>query len=143
MNKVFLIGNLTRDPEASETGSGLQYCRFAIAVNRPFANADGNREVDFFNIIAWRGQAEICNRYLKKGNKVAIEGSIQIRSYDDKDGNRRQAIDIVADRVEFLTSRNQGEGSDYDAPAPTAQRANRPASKPTLEQVDDDDQLPF
>ena len=69
MNKVVLIGNLTRDPELSETGSGVAFCRFSIAVTRRFANADGNRETDFFNITVWRGQAENCGRYLKKATK--------------------------------------------------------------------------
>lgn len=80
MNKVYLIGNLTRDPELAETSSGIKVCRFAIAVNRTYAGSDGNRETDFFNITVWRTQAENCGRYLKKGSKVAIVGSLQNRS---------------------------------------------------------------
>ena len=81
MNKVILVGNLTRDPEQTETPSGVAVCRFAIAVSRDYANADGNKETDFFNITVWRNKAESCGKYLKKGNKVAIVGSLQNRSY--------------------------------------------------------------
>lgn len=141
MNKLFLIGNLARDPELSETNSGTSYCRMSVAVNRPYSSADGERATDFFNITVWRQQAENCGRYLKKGSKVAIDGYLQIRNYEDKDGNKRQSTDIIADRVEFLSARSQGETSAYDAPAPTPRTPLVPA-KPTLEQVDDD-QLPF
>ena len=89
MNKVILVGNLTRDPELTETPSGVAVCRFAIAVSRDYANADGTRETDFFNITVWRGRAENCGKYLKKGNKVAVIGSLQNRSYEDKDGIKR------------------------------------------------------
>ena len=136
MNKVILVGNLTRDPELSETPSGVAVCRFAIAVTRDYANSDGNRETDFFNITVWRGRAENCGKYLKKGNKVAVVGSLQNRSYEDKDGNKRQVTDIIANEVEFLSVRNQSETSgEADLPAPKP-------SKPTLQQVDDDE-LPF
>ncbi|MCI6733791.1 MAG: single-stranded DNA-binding protein [Clostridia bacterium] len=136
MNKVFLIGNLTRDPEMSETPSGIPYCRLGIAVNRPYSGSDGERATDFFNITVWRAQAENCGRYLKKGSKVSVVGSLQNRSYEDKDGNKRQVTDIIANEVEFLSVRNQSETSgEADLPAPKP-------SKPTLQQVDDDE-LPF
>ena len=82
MNKVILVGNLTRDPELSETPNGVAVCRFSIAVSRDYASSDGTRETDFFNITVWRGRAENCGKYLKKGNKVAIVGSLQTRSYE-------------------------------------------------------------
>ncbi len=135
MNKVYLIGNLTRDPELAETTSGIKVCRFAIAVNRTYAGSDGNRETDFFNITVWRTQAENCGRYLKKGSKVAIVGSLQNRSYEDKEGVKRNVTDIIASEVEFLASRSTQEGSSDDG-AP--QRRERPK----LEPVSDDD-LPF
>ena len=136
MNRVFLIGNLTRDPELSETPNGISLCRFGIAVNRNYSSADGERQVDFFNITVWRAQAENCGRYLKKGSKVSVVGSLQNRSYEDKDGNKRQVTDIIANEVEFLSVRNQSETSgEADLPAPKP-------SKPTLQQVDDDE-LPF
>ena len=136
MNKLFLIGNLTRDPEASETSSGVAYCRMSIAVNRPYSGSDGERQTDFFNITVWRAQAENCARYLKKGSKVAVVGSLQNRSYEDKDGNKRQVTDIIASEVEFLSVRNQGEDG-MDAPAPI-----RRNERPALEPVNEDD-LPF
>ena len=140
MNKVYLIGNLTRDPEMSETSSGVAFCRIGLAVNRPYSSSDGERQTDFFNITVWRTQAENCGRYLKKGSKVAVVGSLQNRSYEDKDGNKRQVTDIIANEVEFLSVRSQNDSSDDDmgAPAPSP----RLSAKPTLEQVDDD-QLPF
>ena len=136
MNKVILIGNLTRDPELSETPSGVAVCRFAIAVSRDYASADGTRETDFFNITVWRGRAENCGKYLKKGNKVAIVGSLQNRSYEDKDGIKRNVTDVVANEVEFLTPRGAQSDSE-DAPVISAKR-----ERPQLEAIDDN-QLPF
>ena len=116
MNKVILVGNLTRDPELSETPSGVAVCRFAIAVSRDYASADGNRETDFFNITVWRGKADVCGKYLKKGNKVAIVGSLQNRSYENKDGIKRNATEVVASEVEFLTPKSQdGENPQLEA----------------------------
>lgn len=132
LNKVILIGNLTKDPELSETSSGVAFCKFSIAVNRPFANADGDRETDFFNITTWRGQAEICAKYLAKGKKVCVIGSIQNRSYEDKDGNKRTATDIIASEIEFLSVRSD----DEEKPG------KKDEEKPKLEPCDDDD-LPF
>ena len=137
MNKVFLIGNLTRDPELTETPSGVAVCRFAIAVSRDYANADGNRETDFFNITVWRGRAENCGKYLKKGNKVAIVGSLQTRSYEDKDGIKRNVTDVVASEVEFLTPRSAQSDSDDGETVTSVKR-----ERPQLEAIDDN-QLPF
>ena len=112
MNKVFLIGNLTRDPELTETQSGVKICRFSIAVSRSFTGADGERQTDFFNCVAWRGLAENVARYCRKGNKVAVSGSIETRNYEDSQGIKRTATDIVASDVEFLTPRSGSD--DYD-----------------------------
>ena len=136
MNKVILVGNLTRDPELTETPSGVAVCRFAIAVSRDYANADGNRETDFFNITVWRGRAEVCGKYLKKGNKVAVVGSLQTRSYEDKDGIKRNVTDIIANEVEFLTPRS-AQGDDMDTTVVSSRR-----ERPQLEAIDDN-QLPF
>lgn len=114
MNKVFLIGNLTRDPEMRSTQSGVAVCNFSIAVNRCFKNANGKQETDFLNVIAWRQLAELCGKYLAKGRKVAVTGSIQTRTYDAKDGSKRTAWDIVADEVEFLSPQNQ-QGGEHGA----------------------------
>ena len=83
MNKVFLIGNLTRDPELTETSGGIKICRFSIAVNRNYSGSDGERKTDFFNCVAWRNLAETVARYTKKGIKVAVSGSIELRNYED------------------------------------------------------------
>ena len=135
MNKVILVGNLTRDPELSETPNGVAVCRFSIAVSRDDASSDGTRETDFFNITVWRGRAENCGKYLKKGNKVAIVGSLQTRSYEDKDGIKRNVTDVIANEVEFLTPKSAQ--SDDDEPVMTSRR-----ERPQLEAIDDN-QLPF
>lgn len=138
MNKVFLIGNLTRDPELTETSSGTQICRFGMAVNRQYTSSDGERETDFFNVTAWRGTAENIARYCRKDHKVAVLGSIQIRSYEDRDGVKRTAVDIVAQDVEFLTQRaHDGDGVSNE---PTSSRSGR---KPQLQAFDDDGDIPF
>lgn len=92
MNKVILIGNLTRDPELSETNSGIAVCRFGLAVNRQYSSSDGERETDFFQVTAWRGTGENVARYCKKGHKVAVVGSIQMRNYEDRQGAAPPAI---------------------------------------------------
>ena len=130
MNKVFLVGNLTRDHELATTNSGVSVCRFSIAVQRRFSNAEGEREADFFNIITWRGQADICAKYLKKGSKCGIIGSLQNRSYEAQDGTKRYVTEITADEVEFLSSRAGGE------------EVTKKEEVTKLEPIDDDS-LPF
>ena len=129
MNRVYLIGNLTRDPELAVTNSGVSVCRFSIAVSRRFANTEGERETDFFNIVVWRAAGENCHKYLKKGSKCAVVGSLQNRSYDAQDGSKRYVTEITADEVEFLSSR-AGEG------------AERKEEVTELQPIDDDT-LPF
>ena len=129
MNKILLTGNLTRDPELSETQSGVAVCRFAIAVKRRFSS-EGEPQADFFNITAWRGLAESVARYCKKGNRVAVTGSVQIRTYEDRDGAKRTSVDVIADEVEFLTPKPQ-DG------------AEEPKKKPALEPFEDDGDIPF
>ena len=109
MNKVIFIGNLATDPEAYTTQSGISRSSFRLAVQRRFANAQGEREADFFSVVAWRGTADYCNKYLQKGRKIAVEGSIQVRSYEDPDGVRHWITEIIADSVEGL-----GRGHDGD-----------------------------
>ena len=135
MNKVYLIGNLTRDPELSNTTSGVAVCRLSIAVGRRFANADGSRDTDFFNVTAWRATAENCARYLKKGSKIADVGSIQTRNHERSDGTKGVAIDVVADEVEFLSTKNDGSSE-------SSVTANSSAPVSDLQPVDDDS-LPF
>lgn len=136
MNKVFLIGNLTRDPELSTTNSGISVCRISIAVSRRFANADGSRETDFFNVVAWRTIAENCAKYLKKGSKIAVMGSIQNRSYEGNDGNKHYTTDITAEEIEFLSTKGEGTG--------TAEMPANSMPDTSLQPIDDDDNnLPF
>ncbi len=138
MNQVILIGNLTRDPELSTTPSGVSVCRFSLAVNRSYKSQDGTQETDFFNIVAWRSQADFCGKYLKKGRKIAVVGSIQNRSYDDKDGNKRYVTEIIASNVEFVTPK---QDDDYAQGA--EETVSRPKkAKPVLEPISDDD-MPF
>lgn len=140
MNKVFLIGNLTRDPELTTTASGVSVCRFAIAVNRSYTSSDGERQTDFFNITAWRDLGERVAQYQHKGSKVAVAGSIQMRNYEDNQGVRRTAVDIIAQDVEFLSPKGTAEdGSSDSAPshAPSAKK------KPVLQAFEDDSDIPF
>ncbi len=143
MNKVFLIGNLTRDPELTETASGVSICRFAIAVNRNYSGADGERKTDFFNITAWRGLGETVSRYAKKGNKVAVSGSIELRNYEDSQGVKRTAVDIIAQDVEFLSPKGSNDGGYDDAQSNTQSAGARSSKKPTLQSFDDDGDIPF
>jgi single-strand DNA-binding protein len=128
MNKCIFTGNLTKDPELNETSKGASVCKFSIAVTRDYANADGTKESDFLNIVAWRGLGENCAKFLKKGNKVLVCGKLETRSYEDKDGIKRNVFEIIASDVEFLTPKQQGE---------TVTR-----ERPTLTPIDDN-QLPF
>ena len=119
MNRVMLVGRLTTKPELRYTGSNLPYSRFSVAVNRTFSNAQGQRETDFINIVVWRKQAEnVCN-FLNKGSLVSIEGRLQTGSYDDKDGNKRYTMEVVADSVQFLESKSQGQSrTSSEGPSP-------------------------
>nr|DAJ86934.1 MAG TPA: Single strand binding protein [Caudoviricetes sp.] len=109
MQRFICVGNLTKDPETGETPSGLSVCKFSIAVNRDFTKEDGTRDVDFFNVVTWRGLADNCARFLQKGNKVAIVGKLQNRQYEAKDGTKRNVTEIIAEQVEFLTPKQQEE----------------------------------
>lgn len=152
MNKVFLIGNLTKDPEMRSTQSGVSVCNFTIAVNRRFRNQQtGQQETDFLNVIAWRQLAELCGKYLAKGRKVAVTGSIQTRTYEAKDGSKRSAFDIVADEVEFLTTQNQSSSTQSAPGAYTTAASKDSGTAYALQphndfggfaQVDDEE-LPF
>lgn len=103
MNRITLIGRLTRSPELLVTSSGVSVARMTVAVDRRYKDANGDKQTDFINVVAWRTLADNCCRYLQKGKQVAVEGSLQIRAYEDKDGNKRTAAEVVADNVEFLS----------------------------------------
>lgn len=138
MNKVLLVGNLTRDPELVQTAGGVSLCRFSIAVNRMYSNAEGERETDFFNIVTWRGLADNCGKFLAKGRKVAISGNLQNSSYDDKDGIKRYRTDVVAEDVEFLGGNKESGGAPLPTPPPLPAKKEVSELKPV-----NDEGLPF
>lgn len=137
MNKVILIGNLANDPESRTTASGIAQCSFRLAVQRRFANASGVREADFLPVVCWRQTAEFAAKYLLKGRRVAVEGSIQTRSYDAQDGTKRHVTEIMVDNLEIL-DRSESKPA---APADTVKKAESTFGKDFV-QVEDDD-LPF
>lgn len=143
MNKAFLVGNLTRDPELRTTSGGIPVCSFSIAINRRFKNASGQQETDFINITAWRQLGELCAKYLVKGRKVCVVGAIQTRTYEAQDGSKRNAFEVVADEVEFLSPMQQQTGEYRPATSGVPAEPNdfSPADS-GFTQVDDDE-LPF
>lgn len=143
MNKIIVIGNLTRDPELTETASGYKICRFTVASNRQFSGSDGERKTDFFNVVAWRGLGETVARFAKKGNKVAVYGSVELRNYEDSQGVRRTGVDVVAQDVEFLSPRGQNGEENYDGFSQPAGNAPAGNKKPALQAFDDDGDIPF
>ena len=140
MNKVFIVGNLTRDPELRTVRDGISVCSFTVAVNRRIRNAEaGQPEADFFRVTAWRGLGENCSRYLAKGRKVAVTGSVSVSTYTGNDGTTRATLEVTADDVEFLSPR--GEGGEVPA-TPRPQAAPAAPQSNGFVQVDDDE-LPF
>ena len=111
MNKAIIMGNLTRDPELRSTNSGTPVASFTLAVERRFKDANGERQADFINCTAWRQTAEFVSKYFVKGSRMIVVGSIQTRSYEDKDGNKRTATEVVADEIYFGEKRNQNSGA--------------------------------
>ena len=142
MNKVILIGNLTKDPELTTTTSGISVCRFTLAVSRRFTNSEGERETDFINIVVWRNAADNCHKFLRKGSKAAVVGNLQTRSYDAQDGTKRYVTEVVAEEVEFVGSRvsDGGYAGNTDAGQGTNQGNQGATTKLTPIQ---DDSLPF
>lgn len=135
MNKVILIGRLTRDPELRYTGSNTPVTTFSLAVNRPFTNQSGEREADFINCVVWRKLAETVKNYLSQGSQVAVEGRIQTRNYDDQNGQKRYVTEVIVENIDFVGSRRdnaQGQMSQPTAPATTsANFSNQPTSTET------------
>ena len=128
MNKIILIGNLTKKPELATTNNGKSVCKFSIATSRRFSGANGEKITDFHNIVVWGKPAESCAKYLDKGKKCAIIGELQNRSYDANDGTKRYISEVIADEVEFLTPIDKKEESVNN--------------KEELQPIDDDS-LPF
>ena len=145
MNKVILIGNLANDPESRTTQSGIAQCSFRLAVQRRFKGANGERETDFLPVVCWRQTAEFAQRYLAKGRKVAVEGSIQTRSYDAQDGSKRYVTEIIADSVEAVGGREDGAQNAQKAQnVQNARGAQKPAQNRQMGFTEvNDDELPF
>ena len=143
MNKVILVGNLTRDPELITTNNGISVCKFGLAVQRRFTNQNGEREADFINIVAWRQNADFCYKYFKKGNKVALVGSLQTRSYDAQDGSKRTATDVVVDEIEFASSKGPSSGDEFTTEETTGSKSSGKNDVVNKFEPIDDDNLPF
>lgn len=151
LNKVILMGNMTRDPELRQTASGVSVCSFSIAVNRPYKSGE-QQAVDFIDCVAWRQAAEFVSRYFRKGSSIIIDGHIETRSYTDRVGNKRTAVEIIVNEASFGANKaTEGENS-----APSAQTAAHPTDNtpytPTaytahnnaaFEEIPDDESLPF
>jgi single-strand DNA-binding protein len=147
MNRVFLIGNLTKDPEVNVVSNDLTNCKFSIAVTRRY----GKNETDYFSVVCWRGMAENCGRYLRKGSKVGVIGSIQNKNYETADGVKRYSVEIVADEVQFLSTRAETEANEAAESAASAQaaapqvaaRQAKSSKISDLKPVEGDEDLPF
>ena len=118
MNRVIFVGNLASDVETRTTNSGSTCALFRLAVQRIRPNKDGQREADFFPVVAWGKTAELCVRYLSRGSRVAIDGRLQTRSYDAQDGSKRHVTEVIAEQVEFLPSAQRESGGSTGAEAP-------------------------
>ena len=142
MNRIILIGNLTKDPELSETQSGVAVCKFSLAVRRARANAEGNHETDFFPCTAWRGLAETICRYVRKGDKLGVVGEVQFRKYQDRQGVERIATDVVVQEIDFCGGKRVQE-SDSDGSRENARTEKKTRLRPVLQDIDDDSDIPF
>ena len=141
MNKVILIGNLTRDPELTTTTSGISVCRFSLAISRKFTNSEGERETDFINVVVWRNLADNCHKFLRKGSKAAVIGNLQTRNYDAQDGTKRYVTEVVAEEVEFVGARATDEGNQ-DAGTDAGTQGGNQDGTTKLTPIQDDT-LPF
>ena len=142
LNCVTLMGRLTADPEVRTTTTGKSVCTFSIAVDRSFARAGEQRQTDFINIVAWENTANFISRYFAKGSMIAIQGSIQTRPYEDKNGNKRTAFEVIAREVSFCGSKAE-TGSVAPAAAPAQAPTYQTATPSDFEEIEDDEDLPF
>lgn len=143
MNRIHLIGNLTRDPEFSETAAGVAVCKFSVAVGRAYADQNGEKQTDFFNCTAWRQTADAVARYTKKGNKIAVIGSMQSRAYEDRQGVKKTVWEVQVSEIEFL-SPHEAQEKESEPPRGNTREQAKNARKPVLQAMDeDDDDIPF
>ena len=151
LNRVILMGRLTADPELKQTPNGISVVSFSLAVDRNFAGKVAERQTDFINCVAWRQTAEFISRYFGKGRMMAVEGSLQVRNYVDKNENKRQAVEVVVDQAYFADSKSTGNASPSPAPsynaapayAPVAPVAFNSGSVEDFQEIEDEDDLPF
>lgn len=147
LNKIFVMGRLTRDPELRQTPNGINVASFSIACDRDFKDkSTGERQTDFIDIVAWRQTADFVSRYFAKGRMAIVEGRLQIRTWQDQNGNNRRTAEVVADNIYFGDSKPSGEGGGYQqqAPAPSSYSQIPDAREEFQEILDDDDgELPF
>jgi len=152
INNVVLMGRLTAEPELKSTGT-VSVCSFTLAVDRRYKGQDEERQVDFIRCVAWRQAAEFLSRYFRKGSMVAVTGSLQVRNYEDKNGNKRQATEVVADQVSF-TGEKQSDAEPPMPPPPQPRRASKATQSyspskpgytgaPDFDEITGDDDLPF
>jgi len=132
MNRIILLGRLVKDPDVKVTTSGKTVCTFTLAVDRPFSGKDGKREADFINIQTWNKTAELIGNYVSKGQRLLVDGRLQIRSYDGKDGQKHYATEVIADRVEFIERKEK-----------SAQKAESEAMEGFGSEVQFDEEIPF
>lgn len=144
LNKAFIAGNLTRDPELRQTPTGQAVCSFGVATNRFFTDSSGQKQkqAEFHNIVAWGRQAEIVNQYLKKGSLVLVEGRLQTRSWQDQQGAKHWKTEIIAERLQ-LGPRGSGGGFDPERDGPPRANSNQPAedTTPTIELPEDEEEI--
>ncbi len=139
INRVILVGRLTKDPELRRTSNDIPVATFTLAVNRPFSNPSGERDADFIPCVVWRRQAENVEQYLSKGSLVGVEGRIQTRSYDDQDGNRKYITEVVCDSVQFLEPKSASENQTNYEP----QSKPQPKKESSIPDIITEDDLPF
>ena len=142
LNKIVIMGRLTRDPELRRTQSGTAVANFSLAVDRDYKAQDGTKETDFIQCIAWRGTGEFVSKYFQKGRIAVVEGRLQVRKYKDKDGNNRTVSEVVADNVYFADSKNAAPSGDINA---LSERVDQTFgnNESGFSEITDDGDLPF
>lgn len=144
LNKVILMGRLTADPELKQTANGVSVSSFSIAVERQYTTQGQDRQTDFINIVAWRQTAEFICKYFKKGQMIALEGSVQTRNYEDRQGSKRTAFEVVVDQAHFCGGKNEGTARPAAANVPKAAKAGELDNLDGFEEIGtDDSDLPF
>ena len=140
LNSIIIMGRLTADPELRSTSSGLSVTSFTVAVDRGYVKAGEEKKADFIPVVAWRQTADFVSKYFRKGSMIAVQGSLQSRSYEDKNGNKRVAYEIIADQVSFCGSKADSGTGSYDSVSPSSSNNSRADD---FSSVVEDDDLPF